>query len=93
MDEIDDIWELDMFGSGAYWIPQDEYIKIRAALLAGNISEKSIQFNTIDGAEIIVPLSAISDLSHTTRKQRESARTVSKQYKEQEGTKNKESWE
>lgn len=94
--EIDEIWEVELFGNYSYWVTKETYEAIKKLLLTKEISKADygITFKTISGMEFVLLLSNISNLSCSTRKQREDGRARNKIYREAEVKPNeKKDWE
>lgn len=94
MDEIDDIWEVDLFGNYSYWVTEEEYDRIKAIMLDDKIDKANtaVVCKTLDGAEVPILLTNICNLSYSTKESRKTSRERNKKYKEEWEPK-KEPWE
>lgn len=90
-EEIDEIWEVEFFGSYSYWVTEETYEKIKKLLLSNcDKANTATMFNTIHGAEYVILLSNISDLCYSTKAIRTEARELKKFF---QAEREKEEWE
>lgn len=94
MDEIDEIWELELFGNFSHWISKETYDEIRGYLIDSTIdkSQTGIAVTTLNGAEVVLLLSNISNLTYSNKEIRVMNRERNKEYKK-EWEEKKEAWE
>lgn len=87
---MDEIWEICTFPSGAYWVSKEVFEYVKKEMLTTDIRVGVVEFITLSGAEITLPLASISELAFTTLANRESTREHNKTQKELE---TKKEWE
>lgn len=95
MDEIDEVWEVELFGNFAHWVSEEIYNEIKGYFLDTTLDKGNtgITFKTLNGAEVVMLLSNISNLCFSTRESRIASRERNKKYKEEWQEKKKEPWE
>ena len=90
---MDEIWEVCVYPSGAYWVNEETFYQIKETMLTSDIRTTVIEFTTVDGTKIICPLKTISEMAYSTKTTRENSRKRNKAQKEFDEIEEKKEWE
>lgn len=84
-EELDNIWSVDLFGNSSYWISEEDYIRIKNLFMDRDIdkSQTAVTFDSVNGAEVVMLLSNISNLQHSTKTSRNASRESNRRQNEE----------